>query len=80
METTKKVNSESLLKHTFNCMMLLKSKAISVEEAKAHANLIKQSNNILRYELDRAIAEQKFENISIRNIEDLSANERLQHL
>lgn len=70
METTKKVNTKELLKHSFNTMMLLKSKVISVEEAKAHANLIKQSNNLLRYELDRAIAEQKFENIAIRNIED----------
>lgn len=70
METTKKVNTRELLKHSFNTMMLLKSKAISVEEAKAQSNLIKQSNNLLRYELDRAIAEQKFENIEIRNIED----------
>jgi hypothetical protein len=70
METTKKVNSKELLKHTFNMMMLLKQKAISVEEAKAQANLIKQSNNLLRYELDRAIALQKFENIDIRNIEE----------
>jgi hypothetical protein len=51
-------------------MMLLKSKVISVEEAKAQANLLKQSNNILRYELDRAIAIQKFDKIEIRNIED----------
>jgi hypothetical protein len=70
METTKKVNSKELLKHSFNIMMLLKSKAISVEEAKAHANLIKQSNNLLRYELDRAVASEKFENLNIRNIED----------
>lgn len=70
METTKKVNSKELLKHAFNTMMLLKAKAISVEEAKAQSNLIKQSNNLLRYELDRAIAEQKFESIEIRNIED----------
>ncbi len=70
METTKKVNSKELLKHSFNIMMLLKAKAISVEEAKAHANLIKQSNNLLRYELDRAVSMQKFENLEIRNIED----------
>jgi hypothetical protein len=70
METQKKVNSKELLKHAFNTMMLLKSKAISVEEAKAQGNLIKQSNNLLRYELDRAIAEQKFDKISIRNIEE----------
>lgn len=70
METTKKVNSKELLKHAFNMMMLLKSKVINVEEAKAHANLLKQSNNLLKYELDRAIAEQKFENIEIRDIEE----------
>lgn len=71
METTKKVSTKELLKHSFNMMMLLKSKAISVEEAKAQANLIKQSNNLLRYELDRAIAAQKFDSIELRNIEDL---------
>lgn len=69
METTKKATTAELLKHTFNTMMLLKSKAITVEEAKAQANLIKQSNNILRYELDRAVAERKFEGITIRDIE-----------
>jgi hypothetical protein len=51
-------------------MMLLKAKGISVEEAKAQSNLIKQANNLLRYELDRAVAIQKFDNIEIRNIED----------
>jgi hypothetical protein len=70
MDTTKSVNSKELLKHSFNTMMLLKAKAISVEEAKAQSNLLKQSNNLLRYELDRAIAIQKFDNIEIRNIED----------
>lgn len=70
METTKKVNSKELLKHAFNMMMLLKSKAINVEEAKAHGNLLKQSNNLLKYELDRAVAIQKYENIEIRDIEE----------
>jgi hypothetical protein len=55
-------------------MKLLKAKAISVEEAKAQANLLKQSNNIIRYELDRAIALQKFDGIEIRDIEDLETN------
>lgn len=50
--------------------MLLKSNSISVEEAKAQANLIKQSNNLLKYELDRAIAIQKYDSIEIRNIEE----------
>lgn len=70
MDTTKKVNTQELLKHSFNTMMLLKSKAISVEEAKAQSNLLKQSNNLLRYELDRAIAVQKFDKLEIRNIEE----------
>jgi hypothetical protein len=51
-------------------MLLLKAKAISVEEAKAQANLLKQSNNILRYELDRAVAEKKFEDLNIRDVEN----------
>lgn len=70
METTKKVNSKELLKHSFNCMMLLKQKMISVEEAKAQANLLKQSNNLLKYELERAIALEKYENLDIRDIEE----------
>ena len=70
METTKKTNSKELLKHAFNTMMLLKAKAISVEEAKAQSNLLKQSNNILRYELDKAVAIAKFDNLDIKEIEE----------
>jgi len=70
MATKMTVNTKELLRHAFEMMQALKQKSISVEEAKAQANLIKQSNNIIRYELDRAIAEQKFENIEIRDIED----------
>lgn len=70
METTKKVNTKELLRHAFNTMMLLKSKSISVEEAKAQGNLIKQSNNLLKYELDRAVAIQKYDAIEIRDIEE----------
>ena len=50
-------------------MISLKTKAISVEEAKAQASLLKQSNNLLKYELDRAIAEQTYEDLNIREIE-----------
>lgn len=70
MQTTKNANSKELLKHAFNTMMLLKSKSISVEEAKAQANLLKQSNNILRYELDKALALVKFEGIVIEDISE----------
>lgn len=71
MDSAKNVNTKELLKHAHNTMMLLKAKAISVEEAKAQSNLLKQANNLLRYELDRAIAVQKFDNnLGIRDIED----------
>jgi hypothetical protein len=70
LTSSRNANTKELFRHSFDLMMLLKSKAITVEEAKAQAHLLKQSNNILRYELDRAIAEKKFENIDIRAIED----------
>jgi len=71
MEIVKKVTTKNLLKHSFDLMMMLKDKTINVEEAKAHANLLKQSNNLLRYELDRAVAIQKFDKIEIREIEEI---------
>jgi len=43
-----------LLKHLSDVMKRLANKDISVEEAKAQASLVKQSNNLLRYELDCA--------------------------
>lgn len=45
-------NTNELLKHLSNIMESLNKKTISVEEAKAQANLVKQSNNLLRYDLD----------------------------
>jgi hypothetical protein len=70
LTSNKTANSKELFKHSFDLMQLLKQKLITVEEAKAQANLLKQSNNILRYELDRAVAEKKFDNLNIREIED----------
>jgi hypothetical protein len=70
MKSTTKANSKELFTHAFSVMKLLSAKGISVEEAKAQSNLLKQSNNILRYELDRSIAIAKFENLDIRNIEE----------
>jgi hypothetical protein len=70
MTSTKKVNSKELLRHAFDTMMLLKSSAITVEEAKAQANLLKQSNNLLKFEQDRAVAICKYEKIEIREIEE----------
>ncbi|WBC28393.1 hypothetical protein RPMD05_13 [Rhodobacteraceae phage LS06-2018-MD05] len=70
MKSNKKVNTKELLRHAFDIMQLLKSGALTTEEAKAHANLLKQSNNVLKYELDRAVSIQKYESLQIRDIED----------
>jgi len=48
------VNNKSLLHFIFDQMKKLDSGVIDVEKAKAQANLSKQANNALRYELDRA--------------------------
>ena len=71
MKSNKKVNTKELLKHSFDMMMMLKAKVINVDEAKAQANLIKQANNLMKYELDRATSMKKFDNLEIREIEEL---------
>jgi hypothetical protein len=48
----------------------LNAGVVKVEEAKAQANLAKQANNVLRYELDKAIAIAKFKDITINEIGD----------
>lgn len=77
----KPVNSKSLFSFICDQMDKLQESSISVEQAKAQANLAKQANNILKYELDRAsvlmkIAEFNKENesnkIEIREIESKS--------
>lgn len=70
MKSTSKANSKEMLRHAFDMMKLLKSGSVTVDEAKAHASLLKQANNVLKYELDRAVAVQKYAQISIRDIED----------
>jgi len=50
----KPVNNKSMLAFLFDQMEKLNAKEISVEEAKAQANLAKQANNSLRYELERS--------------------------
>jgi hypothetical protein len=56
----KTASSKSIFEHLCDQMDKLNMKVISVEEAKAQAHLAKQANNILKYELDRAIAFAKF--------------------
>jgi len=67
--TNSKTSTRELLKLTFEAIVALKNKEIAVDDAKAQAWLIKQANNLYRYELDRAIALKKFEELEIRNIE-----------
>jgi hypothetical protein len=47
-------NNKSLLHFLFNQMEKLDKKEIDIEQAKAQANLAKQANNSLKYELERA--------------------------
>lgn len=42
-----------LLGHLADTMLRLEQRKIGVEEAKSQASLVKQSNNLLRYELDK---------------------------
>lgn len=84
----KPVNSKSLFSFICDQMDKLQESSISVEQAKAQANLAKQANNILKYELDRAsvlmkIAEFNMENkgnkIEIREIESKSFDKTINY-
>jgi DnaJ-domain-containing protein 1 len=46
-------NTKDLLQHAFQCMEDLSGGKITVDQAREQSNLIKQSNNLLRFELDR---------------------------
>jgi len=50
----KPVNSKSLLHFVFEQMEKLDNGTIDVQQAREQANLTKQANNLLKYELDRA--------------------------
>jgi len=47
-------NSKGIFEHLCSQLSKLNDGSITPEEAKAHANLAKQANNLLKYELDRA--------------------------
>ena len=55
----KPVNTKSLLAFVFDQMEKLDSNTIDVEQAKAQANLAKQVNNAMKYELDLANTKMK---------------------
>lgn len=73
----KAVNNKSLLCFIYDQMEKLDKKEIDVEQAKAQANLAKQANNIMRYELDLAKTKIKIkehnkahsDNVELRNVE-----------
>ncbi len=66
----KSANTKVIFKHLCDQMDKLNMKLVSVEEVKAQANLAKQANNLLNYELNKGIAKAKFENLIINEIED----------
>lgn len=76
-KTMQPVNSKSLLAFTFGLMEKLDNKELDVDTAKAQSGLIKQANNIMKYELDRAKTLIKIkehnaltkDNIELRNVE-----------
>ena len=70
LKSKKESNTKMILSHLCDQMNKLNAGVISVEEAKAQSNLCKQANNILKYELDKAIAIAKYDKIDIKNIED----------
>jgi len=73
----KPVNNKSLLHFIFDQMEKLDKNDINVDQAKAQANLAKQANNSLKYEMDRAVVKMKIsqhnketgENIELREAE-----------
>lgn len=67
-------NNSDLLKFVLGQMKKLDNGEIDTEQAKAQANLAKQANNSLRYELDRTSLQLKLrlnnsEDLKIRDIE-----------
>lgn len=69
MKSTEVVNTKTLLRHLFDVAKKLNAGAITGEEAMAQANLVKQANNLLKYELDRARQISKIGN-TLRDIEE----------
>ncbi len=53
MKTTEELKTTTgLLGHLADVMLKLEQRKITVDDSKAHASLVKQSNNLLRFELD----------------------------
>ena len=64
-------STKSIFNHLCDQMERLADNEIDVDTAKAHAQLAKQANNLLKYELDRATSIAKYRgDLKIREIED----------
>jgi hypothetical protein len=50
----KPVNNKSLLHFLFDQMEKLDNGTIDINQANTQANLVRQANNLMRYELDKA--------------------------
>jgi len=76
-EVMKPVNNKSLIAFLFDQMNKLDENIIDVEKAKAQANLAKQVNNAMKYELDLAKVKMEistfnntsFTKVELRNVE-----------
>jgi hypothetical protein len=76
----KPMNNKSMLHFLFDQMEKLDKNLIDVETAKAQANLAKQANNSMKYELDRASLLMKIgehnkvnsDKVDLRNIESIN--------
>ena len=67
-------SSKGVFDFLCNQMDKLDKKQITIEALKSQANTAKQLNNLLKYELDRAKAIQKYKDIEIREIEENGNN------
>jgi hypothetical protein len=73
------VNNKSLLAFIFNQMEKLDSNDITVEQAKAQANLAKQANNSLKYEIELVKVKmeiQDFNNTNVKQVEFRNAESK----
>lgn len=76
----KPVNNKSLLHYVFEQMEKLDKNEIDVNQARAQADLAKQANNMMKYELDRTNTLIKLDvhnrtfgaNVELRNAEGKS--------
>lgn len=71
----KPVNNKSLLHFVYGQMEKLDKKEIDVQTAKAQADLAKQANNVMKYELDRANLLMKLDSHNRENKAEINLRE-----